>query len=55
MRNLKIRFDGRYDWIKGDGRSYTVLSHTVVNGRDLHKATFTGAKVLLAVLKGETV
>lgn len=47
-----IRYDGRYDWVEGDGRSYTIMSHTVVNGRDLYKCSFTGAQNLLAVLKG---
>lgn len=58
MRNLKVRYDGKYDWINdrgGDGRSYTIVSHTVVNGRDLFKASFTGAVVLLKVLKGEAI
>lgn len=51
---VTLRYDGKYDkeMFPLDGRSWTVRSHTVVNGRDLFGATFTGAVELLAVLRG---
>jgi hypothetical protein len=49
-QTLKIRYDGKYDWIEGDARSYTVVSHIVVNGQDLFKFSFTGAANLLKAL-----
>lgn len=52
MEKIKLRYDGRYDWMGGDGRAYTIMSHTVVNGRDLFKCSFTGATNLMNVLKG---
>lgn len=47
-----IRCDGCYDWIEGDNISYTILSHSIVNGRDLFKCSFTGSENLLKALRG---
>jgi hypothetical protein len=54
---IKLRYDGRYEGLEelGDMRSYTIRSHTIVNGRDLFNCTYTGAKNLMAVLRGESI
>lgn len=51
---LRVRYDGRYEGLAGleDARSYTIVSHIIINGQDLFKFSFTGAKNLLNALKG---
>lgn len=38
----RLRFDGRYDFINGENRQWTIVSHFIdANGADRFKGSFT--------------
>lgn len=46
-----VKYDGAYDWIPGDGRQWTVMSHYIDStGRDQFKNSIIGAERLLQIL-----
>lgn len=48
-----LRYDGKYSWIPGENRSWTILSHFVdANGQDRFKGSFgLGALIQLGIVK----
>lgn len=54
VMGVSVRNDGEYpDSGLEDARSFTIMSHVVVNGRDLYQCSFTGMDNLINVLKGK--
>jgi hypothetical protein len=55
MGNLQLRYDGKYEYQMVDARSWTVTNHFIFNGRDLYKASFTGAQAIQYLLRGKVL
>lgn len=49
---LLLRYDGRWDWVEGENRQWTIVSHFVdANGHDRYKGSF-GLDSILRFAKG---